>query len=132
MDAMNTKRKTPQAEARSESRIAAALEGIGSHGSGRLGGLGFAGGLGGGQSREAVNLIEAESHAFGRSKVNQLLGCFNRNRLALFVVPDVRLGAADAIAKSRLGDAEQFTDSFDLIHAHILAALVDLVNSGAC
>lgn len=42
MDAMNTKRKTPQAEARSESRIAAVLEGIGSHGSGRLGRLGFA------------------------------------------------------------------------------------------
>jgi len=42
MDAMNTKRKTPQAEARSESRIAAALEGMGCHGSGRSGGLGFA------------------------------------------------------------------------------------------
>lgn len=41
---MNTKRKTPQAEARSESRIAAALEGLGCHGSGRSGGLGFAGG----------------------------------------------------------------------------------------
>lgn len=34
MDAMNTKEKAPQAEARSESRIAAALEGLGCHGSG--------------------------------------------------------------------------------------------------
>jgi hypothetical protein len=31
-----------------------------------------------------------------------------------------------------LGDAEQFADSFDLVHGAILAALVDLVNSGAC
>lgn len=40
----NTKRKTPQAEARGKGRISAALEGIGCHSSGRSGGgLGLAG-----------------------------------------------------------------------------------------
>lgn len=113
------------------SRIAAVLEGMGSHGSGRSGGLGFAG-LGGWQIGEAVNLIEAEAHAFRGCKVNQLLGGFGGHGLTLLVVADICLCAADAITKSRLGDAEQFTDSFDLVHACILAALVDLVNSGAC
>lgn len=45
MDAMNTKEKTPGTEAPSKGHCEVALEGIGSHGSGRLGGLGFAGGL---------------------------------------------------------------------------------------
>ena len=45
MDAMNTKRKAPKAEAQSKGRCGTALEGMGSHGSGRSGGLGFAGWL---------------------------------------------------------------------------------------
>lgn len=43
MDAMNTKRKTPQAEAQSKGRCGTALEGMGGHGLGRCGGLDLAG-----------------------------------------------------------------------------------------
>lgn len=61
MGAMNTNRKTPSPEGLSKGRCEATEEGIGSHGLGRSGGLGFAGWRPGKRGAQALAVDSGKS-----------------------------------------------------------------------
>ena len=74
--------------------------------------------------RSAIDVLEAHVVSESLGKRNQLLGGIGRNHLALLVMPDVALRAANAISKGCLGNSEPGSDGFYLVHCQILAPLV--------
>ena len=81
----------------------------------------------------AINMVKSDDQAkLLRANGDQLSRHFWREHLPALIVADVGLSATKAVGNRLLRLPQVRANRFEVVHAHILAALVIVVNSCAC